>query len=118
MASSNPKPWSRLYGTSRWERRSQLNLRMNPLCAECKRQGRTQGANLSHHINEYRESFSELEFWYGPLESLCFAHHAKIHGFNQGAKEFETDIDASGWPLDPRHPVYNSTTAKREQSNE
>src|SRR6266849_5255752 len=80
MASSNPKPWSRLYGTSRWERRSQLNLRMNPLCAECKRQGRTQGANLSHHINEYRESFSELEFWYGPLESLCFAHHAKIHG--------------------------------------
>ncbi len=114
MASNTPKPWAKLYGTRRWERRSRLNLRMFPLCAECKRQGWTQEANLSHHVNEYRESFSELEFWYGPLESLCFAHHAKIHGYNL-PREFETDIDESGWPSDPRHPVYNTTTAKREQ---
>jgi 5-methylcytosine-specific restriction protein A len=118
MASKTPKPWSRLYSTSRWERIPKLNLKMHKyLCQECLRNGKTEPATLSHHINEYRESFSELDFWYGELTALCKDCHARHHGYNV-ARDFETDIDASGWPCDPRHPVYQSNTAKREQSNE
>jgi hypothetical protein len=118
MTSSIPKPWARLYGTTLWERRSKLQLRMFPLCAECKRQGRTQEANLSHHIEEWRPSCSEYQFWYGALESLCFTCHSIHHGFNLPKEDFERDIDASGWPCDPMHPVYQSNTAKRESSHE
>jgi 5-methylcytosine-specific restriction endonuclease McrA len=116
MASNTPKPWAKLYATSRWERRSRLNLKMHKhLCQECLRNGKVEPATLSHHVHEYRESFSELEFWYGELTALCAGCHAKAHGYNQAQREFETDIDVSGWPSDPRHPVYNTTTAKREQ---
>jgi 5-methylcytosine-specific restriction enzyme A len=105
MTSKTPKPWARLYATARWERRSKLNLRMFPLCAECKRQGRTQEANLSHHVDAYRESYSELEFWYGKLESLCFSCHAIHHGYNL-PRAFETDIGLDGFPTDPAHPFW------------
>jgi hypothetical protein len=87
---------------------------MNPLCAECKRQGRTQEANLSHHLEEWRPSFSEYEFWYGPIESLCFTCHAIHHGYQIPKENFERDIDETGWPCDSMHPVYQTDVAKRE----
>jgi hypothetical protein len=114
MTSSIPKPWARLYGLARWARISKLNLKMNPLCAECRRQGKTQEANLSHHINEYKENFSELQFWYGPLESLCFDCHAKIHGYNP-SREFKTDIAPDGFPEDPRHPFWKASRKQEER---
>jgi hypothetical protein len=77
---------------------------MFPMCAKCEREGRTQEANLSHHINEYRESFSELEFWYGPLESLCFDCHAIIHD-RARPRDYQTDIGLDGYALDPNHPT-------------
>jgi hypothetical protein len=107
MASSNPKPWAKLYGTSRWERRSKLNLRMfKHLCQECLRNGKTEPATLSHHINEYRESFSELDFWYGPLTALCANCHAEKHGYNK-ARGFDIDIGPDGYPIDTlNHPFW------------
>jgi 5-methylcytosine-specific restriction enzyme A len=118
MTSLNPKPWAKFYGTTRWERRSKLNLRMHPLCAECKRQGRTKEANLSHHLEEWQPNFGEYQFWYGPLESACYECHAKHHGFNTKTHDFDTAIGVDGWPIDPMHDVYRSTTARRENSNE
>jgi hypothetical protein len=50
------------------------------LCQECLRNGKIEPATLSHHINEYRESFSELDFWCGELTALCSDCHFKIHG--------------------------------------
>jgi|SRR5450631_2415255 hypothetical protein len=118
MTSSIPKPWAALYKTRRWERRSRLNLKMHKyLCQECLKNGKVEPATLSHHLNEWKPSSSELDFWYGPLTAVCRDCHFKIHGFNQSKEEFVRDIDESGWPCDPLHPVYNSTTAKRERQD-
>ena len=115
MTSSIPKPWAKFYGTRRWEKRSALNLKMHKhLCQECLRNGKTEPATLSHHINEYRESFSELDFWYGPLTALCADCHAKQHGFNQ-AREFKTDIGPDGFPLDTEHHPFWKVSLAQEK---
>jgi hypothetical protein len=119
MSSSAPGPWIRLYKSRRWERRSRRNLQAYKfLCQECLRNGKTVPATLSHHINEFQPSFSELEFWYGELTALCSDCHFLIHhpGYIIN-RDFETDIGVDGWPIDPRHSVYQSNVAKREQSN-
>src|SRR5450755_1705090 len=100
MTSSNPKPWAKLYHTRRWERRSALNLKMfKHLCQECLKAGKAEPATLSHHVHEYRESSSELDFWYGELTALCAGCHARHHGY-QPPKLFETDIGPDGYPTD------------------
>jgi hypothetical protein len=119
MSSSNPKPWAKLYGTNRWARRSKLNLRMNPLCAECKRKGITKEANLSHHVNEWLPSFSTYEFFYGDLESLCFDCHADHHGFNKASRDFEADIGPDGYPLDTlNHPFWKVSLAQEARDKD
>jgi hypothetical protein len=120
MTSSNPKPWAALYHTRRWERRSRRNLQFYKyLCQECLKNGKTEPAILSHHLREHQPSFSELDFWYGELTALCSDCHFLIHhpGYIIN-RDFEIDIDASGWPIDPRHPVFNTNVAKREQNND
>jgi 5-methylcytosine-specific restriction enzyme A len=91
-----------------------MNLAMHPMCAECERQGRTKEANVTHHVFEYRESFSELDFWRGPFASLCFDCHFTLH-HGGVPRDFDTSIDASGWPRDPLHPVFQTNVAKRER---
>jgi HNH endonuclease len=117
MASSMPKPWARLYHTRRWERRSKLNLKMfKYLCQECLKAGKVEPATLSHHVHEWTPSSSELDFWFGELTALCANCHAAHHGFNISKETFDRDIDGSGWPCDPMHPVYQTDVAKREGS--
>jgi len=120
MSSSAPGPWQKLYKSRRWERRSRRNLQsFKYICQECLKAGKTVPATLSHHLREYQPNFSELEFWYGELTALCHDCHFKIHhpGY-EITRDFEIDIDASGWPIDPRHPVFNTNVAKREQNND
>ena len=115
MTSSNPNPWAHLYKTRRWERRSALNLKMHKhLCQECLKHGKTVPATLSHHVREYQLNFSELEFWYGELSAVCHDCHFKIHHPGYITRDFMTDVDSSGWPIDPKHPVFNTNVAKRE----
>jgi 5-methylcytosine-specific restriction enzyme A len=115
MASSNPKPWAKLYHTRRWERRSRLNLEMHKhLCQECLRNGKVEPATLSHHVNEYRESFSELDFWYGELTALCAGCHADIHGYNK-PKDYQADIGSDGYALDPNHPMNRFESLSYEE---
>jgi hypothetical protein len=119
MVSSSPKPWSHLYHTRRWERRSRLNLKMHKhLCQECLKNGKTEPAILSHHLNEYQPNFSELEFWYGPLTALCRNCHFEIHGFNTKAHDFEIDIGPDGLPLDLNHPFWKASLAQEERDKD
>jgi hypothetical protein len=83
------------------------------LCQECLKNGKTEPATLSHHVNEYRESFAELDFWFGKLTALCANCHAKIHGYNV-AREFAIDIGPDGFPEDPNHPFWIES---RKQEN-
>jgi hypothetical protein len=121
MSSSAPGPWIKLYKSRRWERRSRRNLQAHKfLCQECLKAGKTEPATLSHHLNEFQPNFTEWEFWFGELTALCHHCHFKIHhpGYDIKDRGFLLDIGSDGYPIDPRHDVYNSTTAKRESPNE
>jgi hypothetical protein len=106
--------WDRLYGLERWRKRTRMNLRLHPLCAECERQGRVQEATLSHHVEEYRPGDSDLKFWFGALESLCNDCHAKVHG-RPVKLPYRRDIDPDGWPADFMHPVHVEERRREEQ---
>lgn len=90
--------WDKLYATSRWRRRSKQWKEQHPMCAECDRQGRVTLATDAHHTREYRPGDGELEFWFTPLESLCFACHQIRHGRNPQTQEKIT-IGRDGWPI-------------------
>jgi len=104
---TNKTPWARWYGLSRWQRRARLQLRISHVCAECTRQGRTEIATIADHIEDHKGD--EYAFWYGALQSLCLRCHLAKHG--RGMRDFQRDIDASGWPIDPAHPA-NQTELK------
>jgi 5-methylcytosine-specific restriction endonuclease McrA len=114
MTSMFPKPWTRLYGTRRWERRSKWNLKNNPLCAECKRRGLVQEATLSHHLVEYVEGMSEVHFFLGDLESLCLKCHLAKHG--RTMRTYKTAIGIDGYPIDEQNPFWIESK-KQEKRN-
>jgi hypothetical protein len=109
--------WAPLYGTERWRRRARLQLRHFPMCAACERAGRVREANLAHHLEPHRDGDSELRFWYGPLESLCFDCHKRHHGW-PAARGFATNIGADGFPTDPMHPFWTSDRRHQQQERQ
>lgn len=90
------------YGSRRWQKLSRFNLQQHPMCAECRRAGRTREATLSHHVNEHRDGDDVLKFWFGELESLCFSCHLRVH-HKPAMRGYRADIGDDGWPIDPRH---------------
>lgn len=109
-----PGPWDKFYRTNRWARISKLNLKAHPVCTRCEAAGRTNESRLSHHVHEWQPNFTEMNFWYGPLDALCFECHAEVHG-RPAKLPYRRDIDVSGWPADQSHPVYQTDVAKREK---
>lgn len=73
-----------------------------PTCRACAREGRLTAAAIVDHVD--RHGGDETKF-FNPanLQSLCKPHH-------DGAKQkqerigFSAAVDASGWPIDPKHP--------------
>ena len=100
-----------LYCSSRWRRRTALQLKWRPMCERCEREGRTTAATLSHHLVPHNGD--RYLFFYGALESLCFNCHLLEHG-RAPMRDYETDVGSDGWPLDAAHPVYRTDAAKRE----
>jgi len=113
-----PGPWDRLYRTSRWAKISKMNLKRNPLCTRCTAAGRTHESELSHHIEAWRPGFAELNFWYGPLDALCFDCHAEVHG-RPARLPYQRDIGSDGFPIDSQHPFWLASDKidKREDEN-
>jgi hypothetical protein len=98
--------WSHLYSTRKWAKRSRFQRRLQPLCECCKAAGRVKEAHLAHHVHEYRPGNTDLDFWFGPLESLCRDCHEIKHGRALSPRQFEPDIGVDGLPLDPSHPFW------------
>ena len=108
-------PWSqKLYSSRRWNRLSKLWLRIHPICAQCERQGKTEIAVLTHHVEPQREGDHETKFWAGPYEGLCRDCHEAQHG-RPVALPYRKDIGLDGQPLDPEHPYWE---AERRQQQE
>jgi 5-methylcytosine-specific restriction enzyme A len=93
---------ARWYGSQRWRRRAQQQLRNHPLCAFCDRQGRVEAAVAADHVVPHKGD--EAAFWTGELQSLCLPHHNGTKR-EQERKGYCTDIGLDGMPIDPNHPI-------------
>jgi len=99
-AMSSPNEW---YWTLRWKKRSAAQLREHPLCARCASKGRVTVAKVADHIVPHKGDWNL--FCLGELQSLC----KNCHVSGKQSEErlgYSKEIDASGWPKDPRHPAY------------
>jgi 5-methylcytosine-specific restriction enzyme A len=92
----------RWYHKVRWLNRRALQLKQFPICAWCLEKGDVEPATVADHITPHRGN--EMAFFTGALQSLCKQCHDR--GKQQlEVRGFTSDIDASGWPSDPGHPV-------------
>ena len=103
--SSLPPHVAKLYSTARWQRRRELQLRADPRCAACLREGRLIQATVADHIERATD---ETSFWQGALQSLCATHHASKRAAESRGTSWQprtkSGCDAQGWPRDIAHP--------------
>ncbi len=96
------KPWRAWYKTAAWQARRMGQLRKQPLCERCLKEGRTTAATIANHRTPHRGNATL--FWQGELESACKRHHdADIH--SEEMRGYSKAIGPDGWPIDPAHPA-------------
>src|SRR5262245_2700276 len=96
--------WHHLYCTTMWRKRTKHQLRSQPLCEMCLKEGASmlqRSQTTSSHIKVINKNSSSAE-----LQSLCKLHHESAKK-REEARGYSTRIGADGWPVDPRHPVYS-----------
>lgn len=99
--SATAKAYRHLYNTRAWKQIRANQLNAKPLCEWCDRQGHVVRATIVDHVIPHRGD-QALFFGTDNLASLCKPHHdgAKQQEEKRG---FSGEVDASGWPIDPRH---------------
>ena len=80
------KPYHHMYNNVKWKQSRMSYLKMNPLCVECKEQGRLVRADVVDHIKPHKGDyrlFWDVRNWQG----LCKMHHdmktARENGFGR-----------------------------------
>jgi 5-methylcytosine-specific restriction protein A len=69
---------NRFYSSAVWRKLRSMQLRKEPLCEECRRQGRLTLAEIVHHRTELRAD-PTLALAEENLESLCSPCHTRLH---------------------------------------
>jgi len=91
------RPWQWMYSTAVWKRHRRDQLKKQPLCEECLRQGYVEAATVVHHTRAHKGDWRA--FCSRDLESLCKEchdlHTANVERSNKNMPRF----DADGWPL-------------------
>jgi 5-methylcytosine-specific restriction enzyme A len=98
--SAEAAEYRKLYKTSRWKARRAAQLAEHPLCERCLVLGVAVAATVANHRTPHRGDL--VLFWEGPLESTCKPHHDGAIQREELAG-FSAEVDAAGWPTDPRH---------------
>jgi 5-methylcytosine-specific restriction protein A len=65
----------KIYKTQRWRRVRALQLKENPLCDKCRKEGKVKDAEMVDHIKPIRAGGNAYNM--DNLQSLCQAHHNK-----------------------------------------
>jgi 5-methylcytosine-specific restriction enzyme A len=97
-ASRSYRAW---YWTPRWRKIRAQQLAAYPLCIRCQEQGAITPATICDHVDKASKATVE-GFFAGPFQSLCKNHHDSAKQ-REEARGHRDDIDAEGWPTDPRH---------------
>jgi len=71
------------YNTARWRAIRAQQLRDEPLCRECGKQGLVTAANQCDHVEPHR--WNEELFWIGPFQSLCQQCHSRKTAMEDGS---------------------------------
>jgi 5-methylcytosine-specific restriction protein A len=67
-------PWVKWYKTAKWRKLRLWQLKREPLCRFCKRDGDVKEATVVDHIMAHRGDMVKF-FDRGNLQSLCKHHH-------------------------------------------
>lgn len=91
--------YSNWYADRRWRRRRDDQLRREPLCAFCQKQGFIRAADIADHIEPHRGD--RQKFWNGKLQSLCAPCHSSTKQAmeNGNGKQIKV-IGLDGWPIE------------------
>src|SRR5262245_6820671 len=74
-------------------------------CAFCLERGIVTAAEICDPVEPHHGDVNK--FWLGGFQSLCKRCNVSPTRFVE-ARGFRPDIGLDGWPLDPRHPVYQA----------
>ena len=83
------REWQRLYNSQRWRKIRARQLRREPWCAECLRNGVHTPATDVDHITPHRGDVAA--FYRGPFQSLCHQCHAR-----KTAREINSALEGRG----------------------
>jgi 5-methylcytosine-specific restriction enzyme A len=81
----------------RWRRRAALQLKLQPICAICLKNGQVVPATDADHIVPHKGN--EWAFWYGDLQSLCESCHRSVKQ-KEEKRGYRSDIGIDGWPTE------------------
>jgi hypothetical protein len=100
MSSGEVHHW---YNRAAWRHRQQHQLRVQPLCEICLKEGRLTPATVADHVEPHRGDY--MKFRLGRLQSLCASCHSSTKAIIE-KRGYDVAIGLDGMPLDPRHPCY------------
>jgi hypothetical protein len=93
------KPW---YGLARWKKRRAEQLKREPMCWMCLKEGRATPAAVADHDPPHRGD--PVIFWTGKLRSLCKRHHDSDKARIEAGGKAVTPIGVDGWPIEGGEP--------------
>lgn len=101
----------RWYNLRRWYARRKHQLRVQPFCVYCAREGYTVAATVADHIIPHRGD--PKKFWTGALQSMCAYHH-NAYKKSEEIRGYSREIGLDGYPVDPRHPISRLRSKKEK----
>ncbi|HEY2245255.1 MAG TPA: HNH endonuclease [Xanthobacteraceae bacterium] len=90
------------HGTAYWKRRRLLQLKAEPLCRMCLRNGIVRTATIADHIEPHHNDWNKFKL--GELQSLCEQCHNQTKRMIE-LQGYGLEVDDDGWPIDPNHPA-------------
>jgi len=98
--------WRNWYSHRVHRARRDHQLKVQPLCEFCLKQGKHTPATIAGHIEPHGGDINK--FLRGPLRSLSLGCHNKK--WSEDRRGFSSAVGLDGYPIDPRHP-HNTPSA-------
>jgi 5-methylcytosine-specific restriction endonuclease McrA len=115
MAKYQQGKWHKLYQSTRWQRVRRAHLQQEPFCRMCVAKGIHTLARVVDHLEPHGGDL--VKFYMGQKQSLCFDCHDRLkQQIDQVG--YSSEVDADGWPTDPKHPTWSKTAKPDPQAGE